>query len=1032
MKKLRSIFTAVAIILLLQNISFAQQNLVTNGDFSGGNTGFTSLYAYCNTAGCMGACGCPPQYAVGNNANYYHGALIGFDHTTGTGNFLIADGGVSAVSVWKQTIPVTPNNDYIFSYWLSSLYPTSPASIQVAINGVNIGTPLTAPGTLNTWIPGSMSWNSGSNTSAIIDIVDLNTTFVGNDFGLDDISFTQNCNSANSFICDVVPGINAINVNKSSDISITFSQAMNASTINSSNIKVFGSQTGLLSYLVSYNAGTKTAAINPNSDFKVGEKILVTLSSGIQTSTNSPITPFTWTFIVQALSGTGIFTESSIVDTSLFGGGLYRIVSGDFDSDGDLELAVSGPDNIIIYKNNGTAEFSYSQTISGFGGNILTGDFDGDLDLDIVSGLILFKNDGNGMFTYASSSPGGGGLGDAGDLDEDGDLDIAYYSGSEIRWYLNDGNGNFIERLISFDDLSGLPPFVLNLSLGDMDNDGDLDFNAVVIQIHSPQYTDLLTLYNDGNANFGNAARLSTYFYNTISADLDGDYDLDILSNINLFFNNGNGTFTSAPFSSGTNSYILPADYDADGDIDAVFTNESSNNVKVFKNNSTGTLLFSWNSTSGTSPNYGTSGDLDGDGDIDLAVLNNLGHSGSYSDISILKNNPECTPPPCSITGSDIILPGSANNIYVGSTPTGFWDISNYGNTQASIPPNSTGYTVKVSAGANTGHFVLYFITPDGCGGYPFCFKHVYVVDEIVINCNITAVTEGFYNLDLNKLNMRDTVKAYLRNTTLPYDVVDSSYAIIDSSNFTGEFTFSNASTGTYYIVLKHRNGLETWSKDGGESFVSGASSSYDFTSSQSQAYGNNLILKGTKYCIYSGDVNQDRVIDAADLSLVDNDAFNYATGYISTDITGNRTVDVADLAIVDNNAFNYVTAKRPAGSDLPELGANKSSRSSKLSNSSKSGEPEIEIPKNFELKDSYPNPFNPTTKINYELPLPNYVTLKIYDIAGKEVATLVNTKQNAGRYTVEFNGSNLSSGTYFYKIVAGEFTQVKRMILVK
>ncbi len=525
----------------------------------------------------------------------------------------------------------------------------------------------------------------------------------------------------------VTPYQNAINVNKSSDITAAFNQDMNASTINRSNIKVFGLQTGLKSSSVSYNAGTRTATINPNSDFKVGEKIQVTLSSGIQSSSNTPITPYTWTFTVQALSGTAVFTETSIIDTSILGGGLNRIVSGDFDSDGDLDLAVSGT-NIIIYKNNGNSEFSYSQTISGFGGNILIGDFDGDVDLDIVSNsgsLNLLKNNGNGIFAFASFSPGGGELGDAGDLDEDGDLDIAFYGGNQIRWYLNDGNGNFSEREITFDDLSGLPAFVLNLSLGDMDNDGDLDFTAVVIQIHTPQYNDLLTLYNDGNANFGNAARLSTYFTSAMNADLDGDRDLDILSNANLFFNNGNGIFTSAAFSSGTNSNILPADYDADGDIDAAFTNESSNNVKVFKNNSAGSLNFFSNSTSGTNPIHGTSGDFDGDGDIDLAVINNLGHTGSNNDISILLNNYTSTT--CSISGEELILPGSINNIYVGSSTNGYWDISNYDNTQASIPPNSNGDTARVSAGANTGHFVLYFIIPDGNGGYPFCSKHVYI-----------------------------------------------------------------------------------------------------------------------------------------------------------------------------------------------------------------------------------------------------------------------------------------------------------------
>ena len=86
----------------------------------------------------------------------------------------------------------------------------------------------------------------------------------------------------------------------------------------------------------------------------------------------------------------------------------------------------------------------------------------------------------------------------------------------------------------------------------------------------------------------------------------------------------------------------------------------------------------------------------------------------------------------------------------------------------------------------------------------------------------------------------------------------------------------------------------------------------YDFTTSSSQAYGNNLLLMGTKFTIYSGDINQDEIIDATDLSEVDNDAYNSVSGYVRTDLTGDDFVDAQDLSIVDNNAFNSVSVIRP------------------------------------------------------------------------------------------------------------------------
>ncbi len=85
-----------------------------------------------------------------------------------------------------------------------------------------------------------------------------------------------------------------------------------------------------------------------------------------------------------------------------------------------------------------------------------------------------------------------------------------------------------------------------------------------------------------------------------------------------------------------------------------------------------------------------------------------------------------------------------------------------------------------------------------------------------------------------------------------------------------------------------------------------------------------------------------------------------------------------------------------------------------------------------FELSQNYPNPFNPATTIKYSIPSESDVSVKVYDIIGKEVATLVNTKQTAGNYSVQFDASNLASGIYIYRINAGIFTETKKMTLLK
>lgn len=88
--------------------------------------------------------------------------------------------------------------------------------------------------------------------------------------------------------------------------------------------------------------------------------------------------------------------------------------------------------------------------------------------------------------------------------------------------------------------------------------------------------------------------------------------------------------------------------------------------------------------------------------------------------------------------------------------------------------------------------------------------------------------------------------------------------------------------------------------------------------------------------------------------------------------------------------------------------------------------------PSDFKLYQNYPNPFNPGTIINYQLPMNNFVSLKIYNIVGQEIATLVNENQSAGSYKVNFDGKDLPSGIYFCRIQAGNYSAVKKMILLK
>ena len=89
-------------------------------------------------------------------------------------------------------------------------------------------------------------------------------------------------------------------------------------------------------------------------------------------------------------------------------------------------------------------------------------------------------------------------------------------------------------------------------------------------------------------------------------------------------------------------------------------------------------------------------------------------------------------------------------------------------------------------------------------------------------------------------------------------------------------------------------------------------------------------------------------------------------------------------------------------------------------------------VPAEFILEQNYPNPFNPSTKIKYELPSDNFVSLKVFDILGNEIETLVNQKQPAGNYSVDFSSLGLSSGIYYYEMNAGKYEETKSMIVLK
>jgi len=162
---------------------FSQNNnLIFNGDFSLGNTGFSTSYVYSTSIVLA------DRYVITTNPNLNHSFFPACqDHTTGTGNMMAINGAPSSVLVWGQTVTVQPNTDYVFSAWTTLL--TSGTILQFRINGTLLGSSFTIPLPACVWSQFLEYWNSGASTTATLAIINQTTAGSSNDFAIDDIYF---------------------------------------------------------------------------------------------------------------------------------------------------------------------------------------------------------------------------------------------------------------------------------------------------------------------------------------------------------------------------------------------------------------------------------------------------------------------------------------------------------------------------------------------------------------------------------------------------------------------------------------------------------------------------------------------------------------------------------------------------------------------------------------------------------------------------------------------------------------------------
>jgi len=733
-------------------------------------------------------------------------------------------------------------------------------------------------------------------------------------------------------------------------------------------------------------------------------------------------------------NGDGTFTDITISaglsETANEGG-----VFGDYDNDGLLDLYVSneGPPN-FLFRNNGDETFTDVSEESGAnstGAAISSpfGDYnnDGLLDIYIVNlggSNTLLRNNGDGTFTDVTAAAGVGNSGSGitavwSDFNLDGKLDLYVANQDENVLYQNDGYGMFTD--ITTIAGVGTDATSEGTASADFDNDGDID-----IYVANNGSDDILYM-NNGDGTFTNisgAAGISNpgASLGIAFGDLDNDGWLDIFvvnsGNANvLYHNNGDGTFSDISASAGIEDPdgegqgTAFGDIDNDGDLDIFVTNLNLQN-RLYRNEGNANNWLNVNLNGQASNKFGIgvrvkvkSGGVwqtrEVDGGSGFSSQNSiplefgLGTSTIVDSVVVYWSSGLI---------STLTQPVVNSSILVTEPPLRTLDVQVDWMVSPELPItiiSGSALNVKVhitnkgTAEANNFNILALIDTND-----------VVVYSETV---NVTSLI----GLDAMTVTFPDWIPPAeaVYNFTFINQLAGDEYSENDTTKATGEILFEKPPVVTSTTPADSADGISITNQTIRAKFSEIMdSSSFDSTT---------VFAFGSVSGLIPGEIIFRPAFNS--LSIVRPSDFTYEFGET---ITVTLTADILSILglTLDGNG-NGISEGSPTD-DYTWIFTIE-----KPTNVNGHGDDKVI---SYQLSQNYPNPFNPSTIISYSLADAQFVTLKLYNMLGEEVMTIVNQNQNTGNYSVTVDATGLTSGVYVYKLTAGTFVQSKKMILLR